>query len=106
MIGDARLPSVAQAVTGDNAVERKMPKPSQRQSPTVPGFSHLVIALFALGAILSAGVVPGIFTVDENNYLVTVLALRHGHLTLPNTSGLLPSQELLFFDPASVSRAV
>ena len=58
-----------------------------------------LLVLLCLGLVLTAAVIPGIFTVDENNYLVNVLALRHGHVTVTNTAGLSPSRELLFFDP-------
>src|SRR5262245_43200222 len=66
----------------------------------------LLCALVALGVGLSVNVVPGVFTVDDNNYLVNVLALRQGRVTLANTEGLPPSRELLFFDPTARSRAV
>src|SRR5262245_53031657 len=66
----------------------------------------LLVALIVLGAALSSTVVPGIFTVDENNYLVNVLALQRGRVTLANTDGLSPSRELLFFDPTNRSRVV
>src|SRR5262245_20132863 len=68
--------------------------------------SLFLLLLFFLGLVLSAIVVPGIFTVDENNYLVNVIALRHGHVTLANTGGLTPSRELLFFDPSPWTRAI
>ncbi len=51
-------------------------------------------------------VVPGVFIIDENNYLVNVIAVRQGHVTVANTAGLSPSRELAFFDPAPRSRAV
>ena len=35
----------------------------------------LVPALLALGLVLSITVVPGVFTTDDNNYLINVLAL-------------------------------
>jgi hypothetical protein len=79
---------------------------AQQKRPTAPGFPHLVIALVAFGAILTAFVVPGIFTVDENNYLINVLALRRGHVTVTNTTGFSPSRELLFFDPGPWGRSV
>jgi hypothetical protein len=66
----------------------------------------LVVGLLVLGVVLSVSVVPGVFTVDDNNYLVNVLALRQGRVTIANTEGLTPSRELLFFDPTSRSRAV
>src|SRR5262245_12087620 len=66
----------------------------------------LLCALVALGVGLSVNVVPGVFTVDDNNYLVNVLALRQGRVTIANTEGLPPSRELLFFDPTARSRVV
>ena len=66
----------------------------------------LILALIVLGILISVGVVPGIFTVDENNYLINVLALRQGRVTVANTTGLPPSRELLFFDPGPWSRGV
>jgi hypothetical protein len=56
--------------------------------------------------VLTLSVVPGVFTVDENHHLVSVLGLRHGHVTVSNTAGLTPSRELLFFDPAPLTRNV
>lgn len=55
--------------------------------------------VLALGAVLTATVVPGVFSVDEDNYLVTAISLRQGGVTLANTAGLPPSRELRFFDP-------
>jgi len=64
----------------------------------------LVWLLVALGAILTVSVVPGSFTIDEPNYLVTVIGLQQGRLTVPGTERLPPSRELLYFDPAGASR--
>jgi hypothetical protein len=64
------------------------------------------IAVAALGIVVSATVVPGVFTVDENNYLANVIALRQGRLTVANTEGLPASRELLYFDPGPWTRAV
>src|SRR5262245_58902444 len=66
----------------------------------------LTIFLVFLGVALTASVVPGVFTIDETNYLVNVVALRQGHVTIANTAGLPPSRELLFFDPIAKWRAV
>ena len=71
--------------------------------------SEIVFFLLALafaGTLLSLSVVPGLFTIDESNYLTTTLALRAGRLTVPGTDDLSPSQELIFFDPALKTRAV
>jgi hypothetical protein len=66
----------------------------------------LLVALLTLGVLVSINVVPSVFLVDDNNYLMNVLALRQGRVTVANTEGLSPSRELLFFDPSSRSRAV
>jgi hypothetical protein len=66
----------------------------------------LAAALLALGLLLTVTVVPGVFTTDDNNYLINVLALRHGRVTLANTEGLSPSRELLAFDPGPWTRTV
>jgi hypothetical protein len=66
----------------------------------------LVGALLVLGTAVSATVVPGVFTTDDNNYLINVLTVRQGRFTVANTEGLSPSQELLFFDPGPWARAV
>lgn len=65
---------------------------------------RLVWLLLALGIVLTLSVVPGAFTIDEPNYLVTVIGLRQGRLTVPGTEGLPPSRELLYFDPGGGSR--
>ena len=65
----------------------------------------LLVLAFA-GTLLSLSVVPGLFTIDESNYLTTTLALRAGRLTVPGTDGLSPSRELIFFDPALKTRTV
>ena len=66
----------------------------------------LLLGLTGLGLVLTATVVPGVFTVDEDYYLATLVALRHGRLTVPGTEGLTPSSELLYFDPQGHSREV
>ena len=66
----------------------------------------LVVALLVLGIAVSVTVVPGVFVVDDNNYLINVLALRQGRFTVANTEGLSPSRELLAFDPGPWARAV
>jgi hypothetical protein len=64
------------------------------------------LALAALGLLLSVTVVPGVFTIDEDHYLVSVAALRHGRLGTPGTEGLPASNELAWFDPQGHSRRV
>ena len=70
----------------------------------VPG--TFLVALLGVGAAITADVVPGVFSVDDNNYLINVVALRHGRVTVPQTDGLPPSSELLFFDPGPWTRSV
>lgn len=65
-----------------------------------------VLALLVLGVLVSVTVVPGVFTTDDDNYLINVLALRQGRFTVANTGGLSPSRELLAFDPGPWIRAV
>ena len=60
-------------------------------------YAPLVAALVVLGTLLSSLVVPGVFTVDDNNYFVNVVMLRDGSVTLRNTAGLPPTNELLAF---------
>ena len=50
--------------------------------------------------------VPGIFTIDDGNYLVNALALQKGAVTIANTADLPASSELLFFDPVPWTRVV
>lgn len=61
----------------------------------------LVLLLGATAIGLHLLVVPGVFTVDEDNYLASVLALRAGRLTLPGVDGLPASTALLWFDPVA-----
>ena len=65
-----------------------------------------LIALIGLGAAITVDVVPGVFSTDDNNYLINVLALREGRVTVRQTDGLAPSSELLFFDPGPWTRRV
>lgn len=65
-----------------------------------------LILLACLGIVLTVTVIPGVFTIDEDNYLVTVTALRHGGVTVPGTGGLPPSSELVWFDPNGANREV
>jgi hypothetical protein len=66
-------------------------------------FSVVVVAL-GIGLWLTA--VPGIFTIDDGNYLVNALAMQKGRVTIANTADLPPSSELLFFDPSPWTRMV
>ncbi|MBI3182679.1 MAG: DUF2029 domain-containing protein [Myxococcales bacterium] len=64
----------------------------------------LAVCLAALGAGLSLTVVPGVYTLDENNYLASLVGLRHGGFGLPGTAELPPSHELYWFDPLPRAR--
>jgi hypothetical protein len=66
----------------------------------------LLLALAVVAALLIATRVDGVFTIDEDSYLATVVSLREGRLTVPGTEGLPPSPELLAFDPAPRLRSV
>ncbi len=66
----------------------------------------LILLLVILGVVLTFTVIPGVFIIDEDNYLVTIIGLRHGQLTVPGTQGLTPSNELVYFDPAVRRRVV
>jgi len=65
----------------------------------------LLLVLLLLGAAAALAILPGVFTIDEDNYLAWVVSLRAGGLSLPGTGGLPWSPELLFFDPAASVRA-
>jgi hypothetical protein len=62
----------------------------------IPRSLAVLLALF--GAVLTVTVIPGVFTVDEPNYMVSVGALRSGHFSLPGTEDLPASEELAYFD--------
>jgi hypothetical protein len=66
----------------------------------------LALSLIVLGFILVVTIIPGVFIIDEDNYLVTVVGLRHGTLMVPGTENLTPSKELVFFDPEASRRTV
>ena len=68
--------------------------------------ASLLVALAIVGIGISVKVVPSVFTVDDVNYLVNVVAVRSGGLRVSNTEGLTPSRELLFFDPTATTREV
>ncbi len=83
---------------GDSDPERVTTISSARETRT------LLAVLAVLGILLFVTSVPGVFTIDENNYLSTVLSLRGGRLTVPGTEGLTPSRMLAYFDPTAISR--
>lgn len=62
--------------------------------------------LLALGGLLLLITVPGVFSVDEVNYAVTVTGLMRGTLFVPGTEGFPPSRELCGFDPEPHRRNV
>jgi hypothetical protein len=73
--------------------------PSERRERAL---GILALACVALALVVTA--VPGIFTIDEDNYIADMLAVRAGRLSVAGTDGLPPSVELLGFDPASDER--
>ena len=79
-----------------SAAPRFLGRVSERQS--------VILVLAVLGAAAALLIVPGVFTVDENNHLAWVVSLRSGQLTLPGTDALPRSSELLFFDPVPDGR--
>ena len=66
----------------------------------------LILLLTILGVILTSTIITGVFIIDEDNYLVTVVGLRHGTLMVPGTENLTPSKELVYFDPEAHRRTV
>ena len=63
-----------------------------------------ILALVCIALALVVTAIPGVFTIDEDNYLVNIVALRAGRVSLPGTEGLPPTRELLAFDPAADER--
>ena len=66
----------------------------------------LTILLVVLGLLLVVTTIRGAFIIDEINYMVSVIGLREGRLTVPGTDGLSPSKELVYFDPEPFNRTV
>ena len=66
----------------------------------------LVLLLVGFGVLLTTTIVPGVFIIDEDNYLVTVVGLRHGQLSVPGTENLTPSRELAYYDPEASRRVI
>jgi hypothetical protein len=65
-----------------------------------------VACLAGLGVLATLSAIPSVFSIDDGNYLVNVVALREGAVTVANTAGLPPSNELLAFDPGPSGRRV
>ena len=82
-----------------SAVPAFDPPPIRRRERTL---GLLALACIALTLVVTA--VPGIFTIDEDNYIADLLAVRAGRLSVAATDGLPPSVELLAFDPAADER--
>jgi 4-amino-4-deoxy-L-arabinose transferase-like glycosyltransferase len=63
--------------------------------------SHLWIgaACIVFVVIVLATAIPAPFTVDDCNYLSSVVGLRHGTVYVPGTAGLPPSRALHAFEP-------
>ena len=72
---------------------------SALSAPSRKSRAVLVVVLAVAGLLLFWIAVPGVFTIDEANYLVTVLGLRQGTFAVPGTAGLPPSMELEYFGP-------
>jgi hypothetical protein len=66
----------------------------------------LILLLVLLGIVLMVTIVPGVFIIDEDNYLVTVVGLRHGQLSVPGTENLTPSREIAYYDPEASRRVI
>ena len=66
----------------------------------------LLVLLFVLGVLLILTLIPGVYIIDEDNYLSSVLALRQGQFAVPGTENLTPSRELVYFDPEARRRDV
>lgn len=66
----------------------------------------LLGVLGVLAMALWATAVPAAFTIDDCNYFSSVVALRHGGLTIPGTAGLSPTRELLPYEPVVQRRVV
>jgi hypothetical protein len=66
----------------------------------------LLIILAVLAVIFVVTTIRGAFIIDEINYMVNVIALREGRVTIADTENLPPSKELLYFDPEPYDRTV
>ena len=66
----------------------------------------LAAVLALAGVVVTATAVPAAFTIDESNYLASLVALRDAQVTMPGTEGLPPTTELLWFDPVDRWRKV
>jgi len=64
----------------------------------------LIILLALIGIVLTATTIKGTFIIDDINYMVSVIGLSEGKLTVPNTENLAPSRELFYFDPDANKR--
>ena len=69
--------------------------------PAITRREHLALAggLAAVALVLALTSVPGVFTIDEDNFMVSVLSLREGGFEVPGTDGLTRSKELAYFAP-------
>jgi hypothetical protein len=64
----------------------------------------MLLGLAVLGLVGALLLVPGVFTIDENNYLAWLVSLRAGSWHVPGTDQVPYSRELVFFDPAAAAR--
>ncbi len=88
----------------DRLAAETLDRPSPRL--TACESSVLFWSLVVVGVLLALAIVPGVFIIDEPNYLSTVVGLRHGTWFVPGTAGLPPSRELVAFDPESQARTI
>jgi hypothetical protein len=84
----------------DEKTDRPTPRLTARES------SVLFWSLVVVGVVLALAVIPGVFIIDEPNYLSTVVGVRHGTWFVPGTDGLPPTRELVAFDPEAPSRSI
>jgi hypothetical protein len=67
---------------------------------------QFLVCLAGLGVLATLSVIPSVFSIDDSNYLVNVVALKGGGVTVLNTAGLPPSNELVAFDPGPWERRI
>jgi hypothetical protein len=67
---------------------------------------HSLIILAVIGIALTATTIPGVFIIDEDNYLISIVSLRHGGFVIPGIDSLTRSRELAYFDPEPHRREV
>ncbi|MBF8248646.1 MAG: PMT family glycosyltransferase, 4-amino-4-deoxy-L-arabinose transferase, partial [Bacteroidetes bacterium] len=68
--------------------------------------TYLLFLLIAIGLVLFVTAIHGVYIIDEDNYMVSALALRDGGFTVQHTKNLTPSRELNYFDPEARQRPI